>query len=160
MLSLTRLRNCKSLTAFECRMQNCGERTARKKFVPAPLGFSEMNIRSRVFRDLSFLFFSAEGYEVVTGKSVDYISNVILNANPNIVILSFAKNLRSFSANFKVVLLIFIWISLPSSTPLEPLGLFLWLRRAPKETKCPSFLGGKRECNSFRYALTKSSAFQ
>ena len=87
----------------------------------------------------------------MTGQSVDCISAVIL---------SFAKNLRVFSANFKVVLLIFIWFSFFSSTPLEPLGLFLWLRRAPKETKCPSFLDGKKECCSFGYALTKSSAFQ
>ena len=78
---------------------------------------------------------------------------------PHFVILSFAKNLRSFSANLKVVLLIFIRLFLSSSTPLEPLGLFLWLRRAPKETKCPSFLSGKESAVSLGMLWRKALPF-
>ncbi len=71
-------------------IRNRVRRACRGQVVPAPLGFSELNIWSRVFRGLSlmqnaelwsrifrglsFLLFSAEDYEVVTGKSVDCIS--------------------------------------------------------------------------------------
>ncbi len=72
-------------------------------------------IRSRVFCGLSFFAFFRRGYGAVTGKSVDCFSTVLLNATPT-VILNAVKNLRLFSANLKVVLLIFIWMFLLSST--------------------------------------------